>query len=93
MKNWKVLVMTFLLLPVVAQAAPRNGRWSEEKANEWYYSQDWAVGCDYIVSDAINQIEMWQVSTFNPQLIEKELTVAEDLGFNTVRLFLHDLVY
>lgn len=93
MKVWKVLIASFLLLPVLVDAAPRNGRWSEEKANEWYYSQDWAVGCDYIVSDAINQLEMWQVSTFNPQLIEKELTVAEDLGFNTVRLFLHDLVY
>lgn len=93
MKNWKVLIAAFLLLPVLLDAAPRKGRWSEQKANEWYYSQEWAVGCDYIVSDAINQIEMWQESTFNPQLIEKELAVAEGLGFNTVRLFLHDLVY
>lgn len=93
MKIWKVLIMAFLIAPVVADAASRKGRWSEEKANEWYYSQDWAVGCDYIVSDAINQIEMWQESTFNPQLIDKELAVAEGLGFNTVRLFLHDLVY
>lgn len=93
MKVWKVLIASFLLLPVLVDAAPRKGRWSEEKANEWYYSQDWAVGCDYIVSDAINQIEMWQESTFNPTLIDKELAVAEELGFNTVRLFLHDLVY
>ena len=93
MKVWKVLIASFLLLPVLVDAAPRKGRWSEEKANEWYYSQDWAVGCDYIVSDAINQIEMWQESTFNPALIDKELAVAEELGFNTVRLFLHDLVY
>ena len=93
MKNWKVLIAAFLLIPVLLDAAPRKGRWSEQKANEWYYSQEWAVGCDYIVSDAINQIEMWQESTFNPQLIEKELAVAEELGFNTVRLFLHDLVY
>ena len=93
MRNLKVLLMAFMLVSIVAEAAPRKGRWSEEKANEWYYSQDWAVGCDYIVSDAINQIEMWQESTFNPQLIDKELAVAEGLGFNTVRLFLHDLVY
>ena len=93
MKIWKVLPMALMLVSVIAEAAPRNGRWSEERANDWYYSQDWAVGCDYIVSDAINQIEMWQESTFNPQLIDKELAVAEGLGFNTVRLFLHDLVY
>lgn len=85
--------MFAILLPVMSMAAPRNGRWSEDKANNWYYSQDWAVGCDYIVSNAINQIEMWQESTFSPELIDKELAVAEELGFNTVRLFLHDLVY
>ena len=73
MKGLKILITLVLLVPMLADAAPRKGRWSEEKANEWYYSQDWAVGCDYIVSDAINQIEMWQESTFNPQLIDKEL--------------------
>ena len=90
--NINLLVLA-LLIPFVATGAPRKGRWSEEKANQWYYSQEWPVGCDYIVSNAINQIEMWQESTFSPELIDKELAMAEDLGFNTVRLFLHDLVY
>ena len=85
--------MLALLIPFVAAGAPRKGRWSEEKANQWYYSQDWPVGCDYIVSNAINQIDMWQESTFSPDLIDRELAMAEELGFNTVRLFLHDLVY
>ena len=89
----KKLLLIALLLPFVAGAAPRKGRWSEEKANQWYYSQDWAVGVDYVVSNAINQIEMWQESTFSPELIDKELAVAEELGYNTIRLFLHDLVY
>ena len=93
MKISRILLVLALLMPLMATAAPRNGRWSEEKANQWYYSQPWAVGCDYIVSNAINQIEMWQESTFSPELIDKELAMAEDLGFNTVRLFLHDLVY
>lgn len=82
-----------LLLTFNSSAASRKGPWTEEKANKWYYSQDWPVGCDYIVSNAINQIEMWQESTFSPELIDKELSAAEDLGFNTIRLFLHDLVY
>lgn len=93
MRGLKILISLILLVPALADASPRKGRWSEEKANEWYYSQDWAVGCDYVVSDAINQIEMWQESTFNPELIDRELAVAQDLGFNTIRLFLHDLVY
>ena len=93
MRDLKILILLILLVPVLADAAPRKGRWSEEKANEWYYSQDWAVGCDYVVSNAINQIEMWQESTFSPELIDRELAAAEGLGFNTIRLFLHDLVY
>ena len=93
MKGLKILITLVLLVPMLADAAPRKGRWSEEKANEWYYSQDWAVGCDYVVSNAINQIEMWQESTFSPELIDRELAAAQGLGFNTIRLFLHDLVY
>lgn len=92
-KNKRNLLVLALLIPLMVTGAPRKGRWSEEKANQWYYSQPWAVGCDYIVSNAINQIEMWQESTFSPELIDKELAMAEELGFNTVRLFLHDLVY
>ena len=93
MRGVKFILLFFLLATTLAQAGPRKGRWSEEKANDWYYAQDWAVGCDYISSNAINQIEMWQESSFSPELIDRELALAEDLGFNTIRLFLHDLVY
>lgn len=34
------------------------GRWSEEKANEWYAERDWPVGCDYVPAYAGNQIQM-----------------------------------
>jgi len=39
-----------------------NGRWSKEKANQWYAKQLWLVGCNFIPSTAINQLEMWQCS-------------------------------
>lgn len=68
-------------------------RWSEEKANEWYKQQPWIVGCNFVPSTAINQIEMWQEDTFDPKTIDKELGWAQDLGFNTVRIFLHNLVW
>jgi len=42
---------------------------------------------------AINQLEMWQEATFNPEEIDKELTWAESLGMNTMRVFLHDLLW
>ena len=66
-------------------------RWSREKAAEWYKQQPWLVGCNFIPSTAINQLEMWQADTFDPKTIDRELGWAENLGFTSVRVFLHDL--
>ena len=68
-------------------------RWSIEKANEWYARQPWLTGCNFIPSNAINQLEMWQAETFDPAAIDRELGWAASLGFNTVRTFLHDLLW
>ena len=68
-------------------------RWSKEKANEWYVRQPWLVGCNFIPSNAINQLEMWQAETFDPVTIERELSWAAEIGFNTVRTYLHDFVW
>src|SRR5438270_7569219 len=70
-----------------------SDRWTEQKANTWYQQQPWLVGSDYIPADAINQLEMWQAETFDPQQIDKELGWAEGLGMNTMRVFLHDLLW
>jgi hypothetical protein len=67
--------------------------WTKEQANSWYKNQPWLVGCNYIPYNAINQLEMWQTETFDPQTIEKELGWAESLGFNTLRVYLHDKVW
>ena len=68
-------------------------RWSQHRANEWFEKNGWMVGCNYIPATAINQIEMWQEETFDPFLIDKELGWAAALGFNTIRVFLHHLVW
>lgn len=68
-------------------------RWSEAKANAWYAKQPWLVGCNFTPSTAINQLEMWQAETWDPQTIDRELRWAHDLGFTSVRVFLHDLVW
>lgn len=68
-------------------------RWSEERANAWYTEQAWPVGSNYIPADAVNQLEMWQAETFNPQEIDKELGWAQEIGMNTMRVFLHDLLW
>lgn len=73
--------------------ADENGRWPVERANRWYDALPWPVGCNFIPSTAINQIETWQAESFDPTTMDRELGWAEGLGFNTVRVFLHDLVW
>lgn len=68
-------------------------QWSIEKANAWYAKHKWLTGADYIPANAINQLEMWQSDTFDPATIDKELGWAEDIGFNTMRVFLHSLAW
>jgi hypothetical protein len=36
---------------------------------------------------------MWQAETFDPKRIDLELSWAESLGMNTMRVFLHDLLW
>jgi len=67
--------------------------WTLQKQKEWYAAQPWLVGCNFIPSTAINQLEMWQEETFDPQTIDRELGWAEDIGFNIVRVYLHDLLW
>ena len=85
-----VLVGCFVLTISLSAQTPR---WTESKANSWYQQQPWLVGSNYIPASAINQLEMWQESTFDPQQIDKELGWAEGIGMNTMRVFLHDLLW
>jgi len=77
------------------QVAERSSpdRWSADRANQWYAGQPWLVGANYIPSDAINELEMFQAATFNPALNDKELGMAESIGMNTIRVFLQDQLW
>ncbi|CAA6689453.1 MULTISPECIES: 1,4-beta-xylanase [unclassified Lentimonas] len=75
------------------EAVEIAGRWSLEHAQAWYASQPWLIGCNYLPATAINQLEMWQAETYDPATIDKELGWAENIGFNTLRVYLHDLVW
>jgi hypothetical protein len=74
-------------------AAATAGQWSAERANQWYAGMPWLVGCNFSPSTAINQLEMWQADTFDPATIDRELGWAEDLGFTSVRVFLHNMLW
>jgi hypothetical protein len=80
-----------LALALLSVATAQPQRWTEKAANDWYARQPWLVGSNYIPANAINQLEFWQADTFDPLWIDTELTWAEELGMNTMRVFLHDL--
>src|SRR5271163_1025925 len=88
-----------VLLVVVLATAGAQGqanhtrRWTEAEATAWYAKQPWLVGSNYLPAYAINQLEMWQADTFDPQRIDLELGWAESIGLSTMRVFLHDLLW
>ncbi len=94
MLNKKCFLLAFLLLVSLAGVcSAQTPRWSEAKAKSWYAQQPWLVGSNYIPANAINELEMWQADTFDPKRIDLELGWAESIGLNTMRVFLHDLLW
>ncbi len=87
-----ILFLAALVLPAFC-ADNAGQRWSTEKANNWGEKTGWLVGCNFIPSTAINELEMWQADTYDPATIDRELGYAQGLGFNCVRVFLHDIAW
>ncbi|MBB5330310.1 cellulase family glycosylhydrolase [Tunturiibacter gelidoferens] len=93
----KIRFIFAVILTILANSRPLRSqeqpRWSEQKANDWYASQPWLVGANFIPSNAINQLEMFQAATFDPKINDHELGLAESIGMNTVRVFLQDQLW
>lgn len=91
----KHILNLFLILTITVGSAQENNqhKWSIKKAENWYAKNNWMVGANFIPSNAINQLEMWQADTFDPGTIDKELGYAQNIGMNTMRVYLHSLVY
>jgi hypothetical protein len=53
----------------------------------------WCFGANFYPSTAINQLEMWQAETFDPETIDRELGYAENIGMGIMRVYLHDLLW
>ena len=87
-----ILACVWLLFSCCALRGQEQ-RWTEAQANAWYAKQAWPVGANFLPSTAINQLEMWQADTFDPAAIDRELGWAEGIGMNTMRVFLHNLLW
>ncbi|HMJ69823.1 MAG TPA: cellulase family glycosylhydrolase [Cyclobacteriaceae bacterium] len=83
----------FILVLIAGFAAQAQQKWTAQHANDWHKAQPWFVGANYIPYNAINELEMWQAETFDLARIDKELGWAEAMGMNTMRVFLHDLLW
>jgi hypothetical protein len=90
----KILWATLLAsVALAATPADARSRWTEAQANAWYAKQPWLVGANYAPATAINQLEMWQGETWDPKRIDYELGLAQGIGMNTMRVFLHDQLW
>lgn len=97
--------MTLRLMPVIfllffscrsftsADREKARYRWTNQEADQWKQSHDWLRGSNFIPSTAINQLEMWQAESFDTATIDRELGYAESIGFNSMRVFLHNLLW
>lgn len=84
------VALAILLTSTLAQA---REQWTQAQARDWYASKPWLVGANYIPAYAINQLEMWQAETWDAKAIDRELALAHAIGMNTMRVFLHDLLW
>ncbi|MFN6137028.1 MAG: hypothetical protein ACK480_00830, partial [Planctomycetota bacterium] len=75
--RWIPLVLAFFGLlantDALAQTPSAQKRWTEEQAKAWQDKHGWLVGANYIPAYAINQLEMWQIGTFDLERIDTEL--------------------
>ena len=91
MRTLKTLLVSAAMAAAMAAAAePRTGPWTKEQAWVWYDAQPWIRGCNYMPASAANRYDMWQVwdSERRFEEMERELALAESIGFNAVRIII-----
>ncbi|NIJ22438.1 hypothetical protein FHS95_004153 [Sphingomonas naasensis] len=91
----RTLLLSATALALVAGVSPASARdqWTKAQANKWHATQPWQVGANYTPATAINQLEMFQAETWDPQRIDLELGWAEAMGMNVMRVNLHHLLW
>ncbi|WP_242147007.1 cellulase family glycosylhydrolase [Sphingomonas sp. BAUL-RG-20F-R05-02] len=93
MRRTFLIATAAITLAAGATPAAARDQWSKAQANAWYGKQAWLVGSNYTPATAINQLEMWQADSFDPATIDKELGYAQSIGMNTMRVFLHNMLW
>lgn len=70
-------------------------RWTRERAWQWYDGRPWIRGFNFIPSNTINGVELWQEEGFDSvmETVVNELSFAAELGYNSVRMSLPFFVW
>ncbi len=91
--RFSIVILLFACSHLRTFSQAENRRWNDQKTVDWYKQWSWLRGCNFISSNAINQLEMWQKETFDTAIINRELGYAESIGLNSMRVFLHHLAW
>ena len=70
-----------------------SARWSVEQAWSWCNDQPWLCGFNYVPANSISYTEMWMAYAFDEALIDRELALAQTVGFNVLRVVLPFVVW
>ena len=72
--------------------AARTAPWPKERAWEWYNAQPWIRGCNYMPASAANRVDQWQELGCEERFaeVERELALAETIGFNALRIIVEE---
>lgn len=90
----KTLTLIFCLLALFGMQNSLSAQvWDNAKAWQWAKDNPWYCGVNYIPACAINYTAMWDKAHFAPDVIDKELSLMEDIGMNCVRVVLQYIVY
>ena len=58
----------------------QESKWTEEHAKQWYADQPFLVGANFLPSNAVNELEMWQADTFDPRRNRSRIRVGRTTG-------------
>ena len=81
------------VLTICATGAKASERWTKAQAQAWGEANPWFCGFNYIPANAINYTAMWDKTSFSPEVMERELALAEETGLNCARVVLQYAVY
>ena len=72
-----------------------EGQWTPERAWEWYDNRPWIRGCNFMGSDVVNWVDMWQEQGFEEKLktADEEIALAAQTGLNAIRTLLSYVVW